>query len=197
MATVDRGWKVDSCFKNWHFYGTWPTRFHTWFLLSSRKRFFRPKSGQKTGSGKDDTKNDDIYNRLHSNISCRLRQLRTTASGWRRCWRTGAWRTRSGWRSWRTLKTTTFIIVFTTIFPQAATAADDSERMKKVLENRSLEDEKRMAQQEDAKNDDIYNRLHNNFSAGRDSCGRQRADEEGAREPEPGGREAYGAAGRH
>ncbi len=34
-------------------------------------------------------------------------------------------------------------------FPQAATAADDSERMKKVLENRSLEDEKRMAQLEE------------------------------------------------
>jgi len=49
-----------------------------------------------------------------------------------------------------TLKTTTFIIVFTAIFP-----------------------------------------------AGCDSCGRQRADEEGAGEPEPGGREAYGAAGRH
>ncbi len=35
--------------------------------------------------------------------------------------------------------------------------------MKKVLENRSLLDEKRMAQLDDAKNDDIYNRLHNNF----------------------------------
>jgi hypothetical protein len=34
------------------------------------------------------------------------------------------------------------------------------------------------------------------FSAGCDSCGRQRADEEGAGEPEPGGREANGAAGR-
>jgi hypothetical protein len=33
------------------------------------------------------------------------------------------------------------------------------------------------------------------FSAGCDSCGRQRADEEGAGEPEPGGREAYGATG--
>jgi hypothetical protein len=70
---------------------------------------------------------------------------------------------RSEWRSRRTLKTTTFIIVFTTIFLQAATAADDSERMKKVLENRSLEDEKRMAQLDDTKNDDIYNRLHNNI----------------------------------
>jgi hypothetical protein len=68
--------------------------------------------------------------------------------------------------------------------------------MKKVLENRSLEDEKRMAQLDDAKNDDIYNRLHNNIFAGCDSCGRQRADEEGAGEPEPGGREAYGAARR-
>jgi hypothetical protein len=41
------------------------------------------------------------------------------------------------------------------MFLQAATAAGDSERMKKVLDNRSLEDEKRMAQLEDAKNDDI------------------------------------------
>jgi hypothetical protein len=95
------------------FYGTRPTRFYIRFLLSSRRRVFRPKSVQKyrfraapptrqseAGQGKDDT------------------------------------------------KTTAFINVFTTI------------------------------------------------SAGCDSCRRQRADEEGAGEPEPGGREAYGAAGR-
>ncbi len=35
--------------------------------------------------------------------------------------------------------------------------------MKKVLENRSLEEDKRMAQLDDAKNDDIHNRLHNNI----------------------------------
>jgi hypothetical protein len=67
--------------------------------------------------------------------------------------------------------------------------------MKKVLENRSLEDEKRMAQLEDAKKTTFKIVFTTIFSAGCDSCGRQRADEEGAGEPEPGGREAYGAAG--
>jgi hypothetical protein len=35
----------------------------------------------EAGPGKDDAKKDDIYNRLHNDIFCRLRQLRTTASG--------------------------------------------------------------------------------------------------------------------
>ncbi len=34
--------EVDSSFKNYHLNGTWPTRFHTWFLHSSRNLFFLP-----------------------------------------------------------------------------------------------------------------------------------------------------------
>ncbi len=46
---------------------------------------------------------------------------------------------------------------FTTgLFVQAATAADDSERMKKVLQNKSEDDEKRMAQLEEQLKDARY-----------------------------------------
>ncbi len=157
MATVGRGWKVDACINNME-HGRLDSILFSYLVQGDD--FFVPNLSKNTGSGvpltrqsedgqgKDEDINDDIHNRLHNNIFCRLRQLLTTASGWRRCWRTGAWRMRSGWRSWRTLKTTTFKIVFTTI-----------------------------------------------LSAGCDSCGRQRADEEGAREQEPGGREADGATG--
>ncbi len=41
IAAVDSGGKVDSCF------GTWPTRFQTWFFLNSRDRFFYPVSRPK------------------------------------------------------------------------------------------------------------------------------------------------------
>ena len=43
-----------------------------------------------------------------------------------------------------------------TCFVQAATAADDSERMKKVLQNKSEDDEKRMAQLEEQLKDARY-----------------------------------------
>jgi hypothetical protein len=39
MAAVSRAWNVDSAFKKSIFYGTWPTRFHTSFLLYSMNRF--------------------------------------------------------------------------------------------------------------------------------------------------------------
>jgi hypothetical protein len=47
--------------------------------------------------------------------------------------------------------------IFTSgLFVQAATAADDSERMKKVLQNKSEDDEKRMAQLEEQLKDARY-----------------------------------------
>jgi hypothetical protein len=42
MAAVGRGMKSRFLLYKWTFYGTWPTRFHTWFLLNSRNRSHNP-----------------------------------------------------------------------------------------------------------------------------------------------------------
>ncbi len=50
MAAIGRRWKVDSCFKNLHFMGQGPTRFHTWFLFNFRNQIFSQNPSENTGS---------------------------------------------------------------------------------------------------------------------------------------------------
>ncbi len=45
-----QGLKSRSLLKKLTFHGTWLTRFHTWFILSSRNRLFSPNPSKNTGS---------------------------------------------------------------------------------------------------------------------------------------------------